>query len=174
MTTVKRPQRFGFFNLEELKIKESPGLLNADDLCNQCGLYKTVKSPKMPVTGKGLLNALILAEAPGATEDEKNTQLIGKAGQLLRRHITNLGLDLERDFYKRNIINCRPTDKDGENRTPTKKEIQYCRPKWQQTVEELNPKFIILLGGKAVEGFFGWRRNRLFTKETFEIGRAHV
>lgn len=162
---IKRPQRFGFFNLDELKAKSLPGMSDVDEFCDKCGLYKTVKSPKMPITGLGTLKALIIAEAPGKTEDEKNIQLVGKAGQLLKRRMKSLGLDLEKNFWKRNIINCRPQDKDGENRAPTKKEIQYCRPKWKQSIAELKPKYIILAGGKAVEGFFGDRKSKLFTKD---------
>jgi len=171
MTTVKRPKRFGFFNLEKLRTQSLPGMPDIDADCDKCGLYKQVNSPKMPVTGKGRLKALILAEAPGETEDKENIQLIGKAGQLLRRHLRTLGLDLDRDFWKRNIVNCRPTTKDGKsNRPPTKKEVQYCRPKWKQTIAELNPQFIILAGSKPIEAFFGDRKSKVFTKD-LTIGR---
>jgi uracil-DNA glycosylase family 4 len=97
----------------------------------------------MPVTGEGKLNALILGEAPGGEEDQRNVQFVGKAGR-----------DLDRDFHKRNVVNCRPTDSDGLNRTPTKTELQCCEHTWRKTIHDLQPLFIILFGGKAVEAFF--------------------
>jgi uracil-DNA glycosylase family 4 len=60
----------------------------------------------MPVTGEGRLGVLVIAEAPGAKEDERNEQLIGKAGQRLRSTLEPLGVDLDEDCWKTNAIIC--------------------------------------------------------------------
>ena len=69
----------------------------------------------MPVTGEGRLKILILAEAPGEQEDAQNTQLIGPAGQVLRKTLAGFGVDLDRDCRKTNAVRCRPPG----NRRPT-------------------------------------------------------
>ena len=121
--------------------------------CASCGLYKTCKSPKMPITGKGKRGILVIAEAPGRQEDEQNTQLVGLVGQLFRRELHHVGIDLDKDCWKTNAINCRPPN----NRKPTSKEIQACRPRVWKMIEEYKPKLILLLGGSALEFFLGHR-----------------
>lgn len=75
--------------------------------CNKCGLYKTqVLSPKMDYHGRGDKYALIMAQSPGPDEDEQGKQLVGKAGQGVRKALEGIGLKLERDFWRTNAINC--------------------------------------------------------------------
>lgn len=124
-------------------------------LCGACGLFKTCITPRMPVTGDGELGILIIAEAPGETEDEEGVQLVGKAGKLLRTTLKKLGYDLDRDCWKTNALICRPKTGEGKNRTPTKAEIEYCRPNVIQVIKETKPRIIIPLGGVAVESVIG-------------------
>ena len=136
--------------------------------CEQCGLWKEVKSPKMMVTGKGLRKTLILAECPGKSEDEQGIQLVGQAGQALRKALEELNFDLDRDFWKTNVVACRPTE--GEkNRTPTDLEIKCCRHKWVVVVKELKPDFIFLMGEKAVKSFFMFKGKKI--REDLSISR---
>ncbi len=125
--------------------------------CEVCGLYKKCLSPKMSVTGQGLKRILVIAEASGGTEDEKGIQLVGQAGQLLRRFLARMGIDLDRDCWKVNVVRCRPLNENGNNRTPTAKEISCCRPKMFKAIEELKPEKIILLGKIATESFLSQR-----------------
>lgn len=101
----------------------------------------------MPATGDGRLGVLIIAEAPGRLEDERNTQLIGKAGQRLRKTLDKLGIDLDDDCIKTNSILCRPP----HNRTPTTEELDFCRPHLVETIEQHQPHVIIPLGASALE-----------------------
>ena len=121
--------------------------------CESCGLYKNCLSPKMFPTGDGQKGILIIAEAPGRTEDEKGIQLIGEAGQLLRRVLRDHDVDLDRDCRKTNSLSCRPEG----NRTPTSKEIAACRSRVWEEIRSFQPKLIILLGNAAVESFLGHR-----------------
>lgn len=121
-----------------------------DAPCIECGLYKNCISPKMPVTGQGKREVLIIAEAPGETEDEKNIQLVGKAGQYLRDRLSERGYDLDEDFWKTNAIICRPP----KNRKPKRKELKCCKPNYMQLIEELQPKFIWLVGAAAIESYY--------------------
>jgi uracil-DNA glycosylase family 4 len=107
----------------------------------------------MEATGEGKRGVLFIAEAPGEDEDRLNKQLIGRAGQYLRKKLLSYGIDLDRDCRKINAVNCRPAN----NRTPTSEEINHCRPRVWAEIESFRPKMIILLGGPAVESFLGGR-----------------
>ena len=135
--------RKGFFSKSQITKKQTP----RTPRCGLCGLYKHCLSPKMPPTGKGKKKILVVAEAPGAREDEKNIQLIGRAGQRLRKTLRKLGVDLDRDCIKTNAVICRRE----ENKTPSDEMIACCRPNLLKTIEEYDPILIILLGKVALK-----------------------
>lgn len=115
--------------------------------CEACRLYTQCQSPKMPATGEGRKGILVLAEAPGANEDAEGIQLIGKSGRRLRRELERVGIDLDKDCRKLNAINCRPP----KNRTPTDREIAYCRHRVMAEIAEFQPRVILALGGPAMK-----------------------
>ncbi len=116
--------------------------------CSSCGLRAGCKSPAMEYTGEGKQSILVIAEAPGRDEDQRGKQLIGSAGKLLRFYLDELDIDLDEDCWKTNAINCRPPN----NRKPSTKEINCCREVLvRKTIEELQPKKIIVLGRAAIE-----------------------
>lgn len=154
----------GFFSETEMDDIFVGGQKSEPD-CLKCGLYKDAKSPKMKYTGHGKLKCLIVGEGPGGDEDEnwkslgysKPTQFIGKAGQFKQDKLKEHGLDLNRDFWKMNAINCRAfkvVDGKKVNKDPTSHEIECCRPMINNAIEELKPRFIWLLGTKAIESFY--------------------
>jgi uracil-DNA glycosylase family 4 len=124
--------------------------VSQDSICLKCGLFKNCKSPKMPVSGEGRRETLIIAEAPGKDEDERNIQLIGDAGQFLRNLLKERGLDLDKDFWKTNSVICRPPN----NRKPTRAELKLCRMNYEKVIQEKKPKFIWLVGAAAIESYF--------------------
>ena len=135
------------------KIKKPTSLAG----CPTCGLYKDCKSPKMEATGEGRKGILVIAEAPGKMEDERGKQLLGEAGQYLRRILKTFDIDLDEDCRKINAINCRPP----KNREPSDHEINICRSRVWDEIEQFKPKMILLLGGAALKSFLGhrWRKN---------------
>jgi len=152
----------GFFTPEELEERTQIEFdFDEGPNCQQCGLFRNCQSPKMKYTGQGEKGVLIVAESPGKNEDQQGIQLIGDAGQLLRQELKILKLDLDKDFWKVNAINCRPQSPTGANRPPTKTEIKYCKPLVDKTIKELKPKFIWLMGGKAIESMYMGRFSKL-------------
>lgn len=153
-------------NLSKIRKPTSEPIENLG--CDQCGLWKEVKSPKMLFTGEGKKKVLLLAECPGKSEDEQGIQLVGQAGQVLRKALEELNFDLDRDFWKTNAVVCRPTE--GEkNRPPTDLEIKCCRHNWIKVVKELKPDFIFLIGEKAVKSFFMFKGKKI--REDLSISR---
>lgn len=147
--------RRGFFAGSELAASKRPPSTIAK--CGACGLYKQCRSPKMPVSGEGRRGVLIVGEAPGKNEDRENLQFVGDAGKLLSDTLRAVGVDFRRDCWVTNAIICRPAD----NRTPTPKEVEYCRPNLLATLKQLKPKTVICLGGTAVRSVVGytWKEN---------------
>lgn len=146
----------GFF--EEKKkpeTKKKKSSTASEDPCKICGLSETCITPRMPYSGKGKKKILIVAEAPGKTEDEKGTQLVGEAGKTLREILSDYDINLDRDCWKTNAVICRPP----KNVTPTNTQIQCCRPNLFKTINELNPEKIITLGGPALQSLIGEKQS---------------
>lgn len=115
--------------------------------CKKCKLELGCNTPHMPVSGEGKRKILIVAEAPGETEDDQGVQLIGNSGQELIRMISNAGGNMRKDCWLTNAIVCRPP----KNRTPTTNEVNFCRPNLAKTLLELKPDVVIPLGMTAVK-----------------------
>ncbi len=144
----------GFFNTEELQ-EIGYGKNLVEDPCMKCGLFKEVRSPKMPESGEGGLSIFNLFEAPGEDEDLQNKQLVGRTGQLYRERLSSIiGIELDRDCIKDNSVRCRPLDEYWQNRKPTKSEIKHCKIHIDKAIQKAKPKFIWLNGKSAVESFY--------------------
>lgn len=91
---------------------------------------------------------LFIGEAPGQNEDMQKRPFVGRAGQLLRKNIRDLGWK-EEDVYITNIVKRRPP----ENRDPLPEEIEAYKPYLARQIEILNPKIIIPLGRFSMNYF---------------------
>jgi len=130
---------------------------NRDPDCNACGLCTNCNSPKMDVHGKGLRNAMLLGEGPGPTEDSMNDQWVGRTGTYLGTELSKVGLNIDKDFYKFNVVNCWPHNDLGGTITPKGSQIKACKPYVDTKIEEYNPKFIVAVGNSALESMLGDR-----------------
>jgi len=132
----------GFFSTSEIR---KPKKTITSPQCGRCGLHKECRSPKMEVGGKKEIPIYWFAEAPGALEDKRGTQLCGKAGKYLRRMVERIAdIDIE-DCFKDNAVRCRPP----ENRDPKDHEIECCRPNAIKSIKEAQPHIIIPMGTYA-------------------------
>jgi len=154
----------GFFKLHEITGSD----LDKAYGCGSCELYRTCIHPRMKPHGEGRKGIMILAEAPGEKEDQRGVPLVGDCGLLVRRLLKRNGVDLDLDCVKINAVACRPP----ENRTPTLKEINACRPRVWDTIQSTNPKVLFLFGGSAVNTFLGHRLKKDVGAITRWIGRA--
>ncbi len=109
------------------------------------------------VFGVGSLDADIFfcGEAPGGDEEKQGEPFFGKAGDLLAKIITAMGLSREQ-VYIGNIMNWRPEMPTSVgNRPPTSEEMAYCLPYLRAQIELVQPKVIVALGMTAVTGLLG-------------------
>lgn len=120
--------------------------------CISCGLYKNALSPKMEPFGEFHRDLMTIGEGPGKDEDRLGKPWQGATGQLLRRTLKHLGIDLDRDCLSTNSVACRPPD----NRTPTPHETACCRHRYvMPAILRERPKVILLLGGAATQSIAG-------------------
>ncbi len=108
--------------------------------CTKCKLYKTRKNP---VFGEGNPNArlVFIGEAPGATEDMQGRPFVGRAGDLLTKIISAMGISRQ-DVYICNVVKCRPPG----NRDPEDDEINACISYLRRQITLISPEAICILG----------------------------
>ena len=136
-------------NLEDSQIKSVSlsKILEKYRSCQNCALGVTRKKL---VFGSGLSNppVIFIGEGPGADEDVQGEPFVGRAGKLLTKMISAIGIERD-DVYITNIVKCRPPG----NRNPTPAEISCCLPIIKQQIEILNPKLIVTLGNIPTKTF---------------------
>lgn len=121
--------------------------------CGACNLFRTCKSPKMQVAGRGKIGLLIVGEAPGEEEDARNRPFVGKSGQRLRQALAEAGVhDMEKDCWIANALRCRPPG----NVIKDERAVEHCRPLTVDALKEYKPNAVLLLGKSAVRSVIGW------------------
>lgn len=93
---------------------------------------------------------MVIGEAPGRDEDIQGLPFVGVSGQLLDRMLSHIGLTRD-SFYITNTVYWRPAG----NRTPNDGEFAVCRPFVEKHIELVNPKLLLLVGGRAVTSLAG-------------------
>ncbi len=126
--------------------------------CAQCPLSRT---RNLPVMGRGNQEAdiMVIAEAPGAQEDQQGIPFVGRSGEILDRLLQDCGLSRE-EIYITNILKCHPPG----NRDPKEEEKEACFPYLKYETFLLKPKIIVCLGRVAAQ--------RIISPD-FKITRQH-
>jgi len=111
--------------------------------CHRCQLSRGRSNIVFGV-GNPHADLVFVGEAPGRDEDLEGKPFVGKAGQLLTRIISAMGLTRD-DVYICNVIKCRPPD----NRDPLPAEIDMCEPFLKGQLSIIKPRVICALGSFA-------------------------
>jgi uracil-DNA glycosylase len=93
---------------------------------------------------------MLIGEAPGEGEDRIGRPFVGRAGQLLDRMMSAIGLDRQK-VYVANVVPWRPPG----NRTPTLQETQICLPFIERQIDLADPEYLVCLGGSAARALLG-------------------
>lgn len=115
----------------------------ADCVC--CPLSRTRCRPVMG-RGNRLADLMLIAEAPGAQEDQQGIPFVGSSGEILDRLLGDCGLKRE-EIYITNIIKCHPPG----NRDPKEEEKEACFPYLKYETFLLKPRVIVCLGRVAAQ-----------------------
>ena len=123
------------------------------------------------VFGEGDPNCkvMFIGEAPGQNEDRLGRPFVGRAGQLLRQMIRELGWK-EADVYITNIVKRRPP----ENRDPLPEEIEAYKPYLTKQIEIINPKIIAPLGRFSMNYFLPEAKISLSHGKLFSFGERKI
>ncbi len=127
--------------------------VQACDRCTLCqGRTRTVFGEGDPEA-----RLMFIGEGPGETEDQTGRPFVGRAGELLNKMISGMGLKREQ-IYIANVVKCRPPN----NRVPTLQEVETCTPYLHKQIEWIRPQVIVTLGLPAT---------RHLLKSTLSMGR---
>ncbi len=108
------------------------------EYCQKCPLYN---EPQVPAVGISSAEIMLIGEAPRAQEVAYGEPFVGRSGQILNSALEEAGIERAK-LYITNAVSCRPPD----NRTPTPEEIQLCRGRLVEEINQVKPKLIVTLG----------------------------
>ena len=111
------------------------------NICRACGLASARKNT---VPGEGAEHPLVMVigEGPGADEDAAGRPFVGRAGQLLDRMLSSIGLSRDKNCFIANMVKCRPPG----NRDPAPDEMEACFPYLERQIILLRPLLILCAG----------------------------
>lgn len=112
---------------------------------------------------------LFIGEAPGATEDQMVRPFVGRAGQLLRKSLRDIGWQ-EADVYITNIVKRRPP----ENRDPLPEEIESYKPYLTRQIDIISPKIIVPLGRFSMNYFLPEAKITRDQGKLFKVGSYYI
>jgi len=124
--------------------------------CRACPLWR---SGTQTVFGSGPARAeiVLVGEQPGDKEDAAGVPFVGPAGKLLDRALSEAGIDPTRT-YKTNAVKHFKWEARGKRRihqTPSKREVDACRPWLEAELERVKPAVVGLLGATAAKALLG-------------------
>ena len=125
--------------------EESIGQIEQEvKVCRRCRLWET-RTNAAP--GEGVLQPLVMVigEGPGVDEDRQGRPFVGKAGQLLDKMLSSIGLSRNANAFIANVVKCRPPF----NRDPQPEETSACAAFLERQITLLKPKFILAAGRVA-------------------------
>ena len=115
--------------------------------CTRCRLHAT-RTKAVPGEGDPETEVVFVGEGPGFNEDRAGRPFVGRAGELLERHLASIGWRRD-DVFITNVVKCRPPD----NRDPEPDEIAACYPYLRLQLEILDPALLVTLGRHSMGRF---------------------
>jgi len=109
--------------------------------CKSC---KLCEKRLNAVPGEGVNEPLVMVigEGPGEDEDKQGRPFVGRAGQLLDKMLSSIGLSRGENAFIANTVKCRPPF----NREPAPAETEACSEFLMRQINLLRPKYILAAG----------------------------
>lgn len=128
-------------SLEELK--------TALEAFNGCNLKTSARSTVF-ASGDPASGIMVIGSMPSADDDREGLPFSGRAGMLLDRMLSSIGLTRD-SVYLTHVLPWRPPG----DRSPSAPEAAICRPFVERHVALVEPRAILLLGNLSARFFFG-------------------
>jgi uracil-DNA glycosylase family protein len=124
--------------------------------CKACPLWR---GGTQTVFGAGAARApvMLVGEQPGDREDLEGRPFVGPAGRILDKALAEAGIAPERT-YRTNVVKhfkWKPRGKRRIHQTPTKLEVDACRPWLDAELERVHPEVVAILGATAAKSLLG-------------------
>lgn len=113
--------------------------------CKRCRLHSG-RANLVFGDGSSEAGLVFVGEGPGFDEDKQGLPFVGRAGKLLDKMISALGLRRE-EVYICNVVKCRPPN----NRVPNPDEIEVCSQFLTRQLTAIKPRIICALGACAAQ-----------------------
>jgi uracil-DNA glycosylase len=133
--------------------------------CRACPLWRDATQTVFS-SGPARADVMLVGEQPGDREDREGEPFVGPAGHLLDRALEAAGID-PAATYKTNVVKhfkWKPRGKRRIHQTPSKLEIDACRPWLDAELERVRPEAVGLLGATAAKALLG---------SGFRVSRQH-
>jgi uracil-DNA glycosylase len=125
--------------------------------CTKCVDAGLLERARPVVAGSARDRIAIVGQAPGTVELTTGQPFSGRSGVELRRWLADAGIDDEHLPYRTAITKCfpgkSPTGIGDRRASPA--EIGLCAPWLDEELALLRPRVILLLGGLAIDRFWG-------------------
>ena len=124
--------------------------------CRACPLWRDATQT---VFGAGAARApvMLVGETPGDREDREGRPFVGPAGHLLDRALADAGIDRD-DTYVTNAVKhfkWKPRGRRRIHQTPSKLEVEACRPWLDAELDRVRPEVVGILGATAAKALLG-------------------
>jgi uracil-DNA glycosylase family protein len=124
--------------------------------CKACPLWR---GGTQTVFGAGAARApvMLVGEQPGDREDLEGRPFVGPAGRILDKALAEAGIAPERT-YRTNVVKhfkWKPRGKRRIHQTPSKLEVDACRPWLDAELERVHPEVVAILGATAAKSLLG-------------------
>ena len=145
--------RQGFFQLGPLASSQASEVkprkpLQTGTGCDACLRYETCAAPKLGHVGEGRKQILVVVEVPTHRDAEQGKLLSGDSRSVLADMLDTADLSLK-DCWVVPAVRCE-TEDDVDNAAVT-----HCRPLLMNTIKELKPKVIVLMGIQSIQSVLG-------------------
>jgi uracil-DNA glycosylase family 4 len=109
------------------------------------------------VAGSSRDRVAIIGQAPGTVEVMTGQPFSGRSGAQLRRWLALAGIDDDHLPYRTAVTKCFPgkAPTGSGDRRPSPAEIALCTPWLDDELALLRPRVIVLIGGLAIDRFWG-------------------
>jgi uracil-DNA glycosylase len=140
--------------------------------CTKCVDAGYLERARPIVAGSIRDRIAIIGQAPGAVELTTGQPFSGRSGAELRRWLAEAGIDDDQLPYRTAVTKCFPgkSPTGSGDRRPSPAEIALCASWLDEELAHLEPRVILLLGGLAIDRFWGSRRVPLEDA----VGRSRV
>ncbi len=113
----------------------------------------TLRETMVFAAGNPHARLMLVGEAPGFDEERLGEPFVGRAGQLLNKILSAMGLSRD-EVYISNVCKFRPdmgVNQGTANRPPTSEELAACLPIILAEIRAVRPRCIVCLGGSSAK-----------------------